>query len=304
MDRYAVIGHPIAHSQSPKIHAMFAQQTRQDMEYLALQAPLDGFRQTIIEFFAKGGKGVNVTLPFKEQAHALATECSTEAEYASAVNTLMPARPASLANFPAPVRSTDGRRESAPSYCYGHNTDGQGLVADLQLNIGFHLAGKSVLLVGAGGAARGCLHPLLEADVARLTIANRSPAKAHALVAMVADKRRNRRAGDSELDACALTDSEHLLQRPYDLIINASSASLQAEVPALPPDLVRSDQLIYDMMYSHADTAFIAWCRQQGATQCADGTGMLVEQAAAAFYLWRNVMPDTAPVLEMLRKGL
>ncbi|MAM88426.1 shikimate dehydrogenase [Allohahella sp. A8] len=304
MDMYAVIGHPIAHSKSPKIHAMFAQQTRQDMEYLALQAPLDGFRQTVSEFFAKGGKGVNVTVPFKEQARAFATECSIEADFSGAVNTLMPERPAGSAVLPTPMRSADGRRESQPRFSYGHNTDGEGLVADLQTNIGFRLAGQSVLLIGAGGAAKGCLHPLLEAGVSRLTVTNRSPAKAFALVSMAAENRRSRRSDDSVLDACALADTEHLLKSPYDLVINATSASLQADVPDLPPDLIRADQLIYDMMYSHDDTAFIAWCKQHGARNCADGIGMLVEQAAAAFRLWRGIMPDTAPVLEALRKGL
>jgi shikimate dehydrogenase len=269
-DRYAVIGHPIAHSKSPAIHAAFAAQTAQDMAYEALLAPLDGFVETVARFREQGGRGLNVTVPFKEEAWRLTDRLSERARLAGAVNTLV----------------VDGHGFS------GDNTDGAGLVRDLEF-LGCHPAGARVLLLGAGGAARGVVLPLLEAGAARLFIANRTPDRARALQAHFAghDARGVLRAGGWE-DAAGT---------PCDIVINATSASLSDEAPPLPAGLYAPDSLAYDMVYGRGLTAFLAQARAQGAARVADGLGMLVEQAAEAFALWRGVRPDTAPVRAQLR---
>lgn len=271
-DRYAVIGNPIAHSKSPRIHAEFARQTGQDLRYVALLAPLDGFVEVAQAFAAGGGCGANVTVPFKEAAFQLANARTPRAQAAGAVNTL---------------------RFSESGDILGDNTDGAGLVRDLTANLGFDLAGRRILLLGAGGAARGVILPLLEAAPATLFIANRTAAKAAALASDLrihAGNAAEKLAGGG-LDA--------LPGRCFDLVINATSASLAGELPPLPDDLFAPDALAYDMMYGR-DTPFLAFARQQGA-RTADGLGMLVEQAAEAFALWRGVRPDTAPVLAALR---
>lgn len=274
MDRYAVIGNPIAHSKSPLIHAAFARQTGQDLSYEALLGPLDGFAATVRAFQAAGGRGMNVTVPFKLEAHALASEHSPRAEAAGAVNTLA-FRP-------------DGT-------IFGDNTDGAGLVRDLVANLGCPLAGRAVLLLGAGGAARGVVLPLLGAGPARLVIANRTPGKAEELVRQLAPE-----AGPS---AMAPSSFAALAGQAFDLVINATSASLGDEAPPLPPGLYAPGALAYDMMYGKGDTPFLAAARADGAARLADGLGMLVEQAAESFLLWRGLRPDTAPVLAALRTG-
>jgi len=266
-DSYAVFGNPIAHSKSPLIHAAFAHQTGQDMVYSAMLVPLDGFREAVSAFRAQGGCGANVTVPFKEQAYALATRHTPRALAAGAVNTL---------KFEA-----DG--------LLGDNTDGAGLVHDLVANLGFSLAGQRILLMGAGGAARGVILPLLEQQPASLFIVNRTADKAIALAQSFGDQRNLSGGGYAALSGT------------FDLVINATAASLAGDLPPLPEDVFAPNALAYDMMYGK-DTPFLAFARTHGA-RTADGLGMLVEQAAEAFYVWRGVRPDTASVMQMLRSA-
>lgn len=273
MDRYAVIGHPIAHSKSPQIHAAFARQTGQALSYEAILGPLDGFAATVTAFHEAGGRGLNVTVPFKLEAHALATRLTPRAAAAGAVNTL--------------ALSASG--------ILGDNTDGAGLVRDITANLGCPLVGRRVLLLGAGGAARGALLPLLEAGPSALTIANRTEAKAQALAATFAGK------AVVNPDACGFAA---LAGRRFDIVINATAASLADEAPPLPASLYAEGALAYDMMYGRGDTPFLAAARADGAARLADGLGMLVEQAAESFLLWRGVRPDTASVLADLRSQL
>jgi len=261
-DRYAVFGHPIAHSKSPQIHAAFARQTGQDMTYEAILAPKDGFAASVAQFIATGGRGANVTVPFKEEAFRLASRLSPRAERAGAVNTLV---------------FGDG--------ILGDNTDGAGLVADLTRNLHCTLAGRRILLLGAGGAARGVIEPLLDQQPAALVIANRTVGRAQELADLFGRGVR----------ACGLGAPD----APFDLVINATAASLAGELPPLSPRVFTADTLAYDMMYGR-DTPFLAFARSHGAAT-ADGLGMLVEQAAEAFWLWRGVRPDTAPVIAALR---
>ncbi|MDD3674836.1 shikimate dehydrogenase [Thauera propionica] len=274
MDRYAVIGHPIAHSKSPQIHAAFARQTAQDISYEAILAPLDGFVATVQAFRAAGGRGMNVTVPFKLEAFALADRHTPRARAAGAVNTL--------------AFGADG--------ILGDNTDGAGLVRDLTVNLGCALQGRRVLLLGAGGAARGAILPLLGERPAVLAIANRTMAKAEELVrAFAAD------AGETRLSASSFAA---LAGQSFDVIINATAASLSDDVPPLPPGLYADGALAYDMMYGRGDTAFMAAARTDGAARVADGLGMLVEQAAESFTLWRGIRPDSRAVLAELRRQI
>ncbi|MGE5489912.1 MAG: shikimate dehydrogenase [Actinomycetota bacterium] len=270
-DRYCVFGNPIGHSKSPAIHAQFAAQTGQDLTYEALLAPLDGFAGAVADFVAAGGKGANVTVPFKEEAFRLSTRRTPRAERAGAVNTL--------------AFGTEG--------ILGDNTDGAGLTRDIEANLGFSLNGKRVLLLGAGGAARGAIAPLLACKPASLAIANRSAGKAVALAEEFSD------LGD--LHGGSFAD---LAGQSFDAVINATSASLAGDALPLPPGLFAPGSLAYDMMYGKGDTPFLALARQQGAGRLADGLGMLVEQAAEAFLLWRGVRPDTGLVLAALRAQL
>ncbi len=266
-DRYAVIGNPISHSKSPLIHRMFAAQTGQDISYEAIEAPLDGFAATIERLRNAGYKGCNVTVPFKQQAFQLLPEgmqviCSEDAENAMAANTL----------------SFSGNRIQI------QNTDGSGLVRDLEENLNIDLEGKNILLVGAGGASRGVLSPLRRAG-ANITITNRTEDKAHFL------------AKRFRMASCSY---EGLLEKQFDIVINATSAGLTDSQIPLPESIFTPNALAYDMMYGR-ETPFMAFARDQGA-QVADGLGMLVEQAAEAFFIWRGVRPDTRPVLDALHK--
>jgi shikimate dehydrogenase len=263
-DRYAVVGNPIAHSRSPQIHTLFAAQTDQDLRYETLLAPLDAFAATVRGFIAAGGAGLNVTVPFKEQAFRLADTLTPRARAAGAVNTL---------SF------TDGR-------IAGDNTDGAGLVADITHNLGTAIAARRVRLIGAGGAARGVILPLLEQQPAQLALVNRTADKAVALAQAF--------AGCNACDFATLAGA-------FDLVINATSAGLSdAELP-LPPGIFATGCLAYEMVYGK-QTAFLNQARSAGA-RCADGLGMLVEQAAEAFFVWRGIRPDTAPVLKTLRSA-
>ncbi|MBT0959722.1 shikimate dehydrogenase [Denitromonas iodatirespirans] len=271
MDRYALIGHPVAHSKSPAIHAAFAAQTGQAMSYERILAPLDGFVDTVRAFINEGGRGMNVTVPFKLEAFALADQLSPRARAAGAVNTL---------SFGA-----DG--------IHGDNTDGVGLVRDLVANLDCPLAGRRVLLLGAGGAARGALQPLLDAGPARLHLANRTAAKARELAAHFTQL-----AGSVAFSAGGFDD---IGSDPFDVVINATSASLSAAAPDIPASVYAPGALAYDMMYGIEPTAFLRAALAAGAARTADGVGMLVEQAAESFLIWRGVRPDTAPVLTPLR---
>ncbi len=267
-DLYAVFGNPIAHSKSPQIHAVFAGQCVQAMRYTAILAPVDGFAAAIAEFIAAGGRGANVTVPFKEEAYRLATRLSERARIAGAVNTL---------TFNA-------------GDIVGDNTDGEGLWRDLSRNLSLSLAGKCILLLGAGGAARGVVAPLLESAPERLTIANRTPAKAQRLAELF--------AADGAVSGVAYAD---LAGQRFDLVINATAASLADELPPLPAGIFSADSLAYDMMYGRGETPFLAFARQNGAARGSDGLGMLVEQAAESFRLWRGVRPSTQELIARLR---
>lgn len=267
-DNYVVMGNPIAHSKSPDIHRAFAAQTQQALTYQTLLVPLEDFANTAKQFFAApDAKGANVTVPFKEQAFALCDELSERAQLAGAVNTL--------------IKLADGRLR-------GDNTDGLGLVSDLQSHV--DLQHVKVLLLGAGGAAKGCLLPLLDAGVASITIFNRTFAKAQQLATVAPSK-------------CTACESADLAQG-YDVVINSTSASLHGQLPQVPSHIIAAHTVCYDMMYGKEMTAFNQWAQAQGARQVIDGLGMLVGQAAHSFNLWRGVLPAVAPVLQQLRQQL
>jgi shikimate dehydrogenase len=272
MDRYAVIGNPIAHSKSPRIHALFAAQTGQPLSYEALLGPIDAFVATVEAFRAAGGRGLNVTVPFKLEAFDFADRHTPRALAAGAVNTLA----------------------FGPDGVLGDNTDGAGILRDITVNQACPVAGRRVLLLGAGGAARGTILPLLEAAPASLTIANRTASKAAELADEFA-------TGALTPHGCGFAA---LAGQQFDVIINATSASLSDAAPDLPAGLYAPGSLAYDMMYGKGDTPFLAAARQQGAARLSDGLGMLVEQAAESFLLWRGVRPDTAPVLAAMRAAI
>ncbi len=270
--QYLVIGNPIAHSKSPDIQNRFAADTMQDLHYGRLLAPLKGFAATLQQFITQGGKGANVTVPFKLEAYALATNLTARAKAAGAVNTL----------------KFDG------SGILGDNTDGVGLVTDVVRNAGYDLAGKKILLLGAGGAARGVMLSLLKSSPAKLVIANRTTVKAGELVQQFQPF-----AVGCELSACGFV----ALKQQFDLVINATSASLQADLPPVAAQVFGAATLAYDMMYGKQPTVFMQFATLHGA-QVRDGLGMLVEQAAESFFVWRGVRPLTDAVLAALRAQL
>lgn len=267
-DRYAVFGNPVSHSRSPDIHHAFAAQRGEDLVYERIEAPVDGFPAAVAAFFDAGGRGANVTVPFKEQAFDLCERLTERARQAGAVNTLW---------------RVDGA-------LHGDNTDGAGLVADLRGNQGWALAGRRVLVLGAGGAVRGVLGPLLAQGPAEVVIANRTLGRAEALVERFAGQ-------GAPMHAAALDQ----LQQPFDVLINAISAGLHGDMPALDPALVAPGSVAYDMVYGAQPTPFMRWAQRHEAAAVCDGLGMLVEQAAEAFQVWRGWRPDTAPVLAGLR---
>jgi len=272
-DHYAVVGNPITHSLSPRIHTLFAAQTGQDMVYTALLAPLDGFAATVAQFAASGGRGLNVTLPFKQQAFQLGTRISERARAAGAANTL---------SFSGDEISVD-------------NTDGAGLVRDLVVNLGCTIKGKRILLLGAGGAARGVARPLCLEGPLHLLIANRTANRATQLATELAAESSS--AGLA-MAGCGLSQ---LGGQVFDLIINATSAGLSDSALDLPTGLFAPGSVAYDMVYGR-ETPFLRQARLGGASVVADGLGMLVEQAAESFLLWRGCRPDSAPVLRQLRQ--
>lgn len=267
-DRYAVMGNPIAHSKSPRIHTLFAQQTRQELTYDAILVDTGSFAQAVDEFRQSGGKGVNVTVPFKQDAWELADHRSAGAELAGAINTL----------------------SFYDNQCHGDNTDGTGLVRDLVCNLSIKLKDKKLLVLGAGGAVRGVLEPLLEQKPGKITVANRTSSKARELAAHFASHGNIIGTGYDDLE-----------RRPFDVIINGTAASLQGNVPPVAEACVGRGTCLYDMMYRSDPTPFMLWGTRLGAGSCFDGLGMLVEQAAESFAIWRGVRPDTIPVIRQLR---
>lgn len=272
MDRYCVFGNPIGHSKSPAIHAAFAAQTGQVLTYEARLAPLDGFAAAVQAFIAEGGKGANVTVPFKLEAHKLAQALTVRAQAAGAVNTLHFTEQGTI----------------------GDNTDGAGLVADIVNNAGVAITGKRVLLLGAGGAARGVVLPILEHRPARLVIANRTVATAEELARQFAAL-----GGADVVSGCGFGQ----VAGPFDIVINATSASLQGDLPPLPDGVFAPGTLALDMMYGAQPTVFMQYAREHGAL-VRDGLGMLVEQAAEAFAVWRGVHPATGQLLHQMRAAL
>lgn len=270
MDQFAVFGNPINHSKSPLIHQAFAEQTGVEHHYGRICAPIDGFPQALSAFFEQGGRGANVTLPFKQQAWEFADQLSERAALSGAVNTVK--------------KLSDGQ-------ILGDNTDGIGLLSDLE-RLKMINAGDKVLLVGAGGAARGVILPLLSAGVT-LTVVNRTAARAEELAGLF--------AASGTIRACGF---EQLTDQHFDLIINATSSGVNGETPPLPAAVIHADVRCYDMFYQSGLTPFLRWCQAQGMAHLADGLGMLVGQAAHAFYLWHGVMPEIAPVITQLKQAM
>ena len=268
VDQYAVVGHPVAHSLSPFIHSLFARQTGQSMSYRLMDAPPEGFIEQVSGFFADGGRGVNITLPHKTRAMTLAGELTERARQAGAVNTLAARRDGTL---------------------LGDNTDGAGLVQDLTVNLKLAIKRRRILLIGAGGAARGVIAPLLALEPQTIVLANRTAERAVALAAVFASLGAVQGAGFGQIDGL-----------PFDLVINATSASLTGELPDVPPAAFGRDTFCYDMAYGKGDTPFMRWVHSLGCREAVAGWGMLVEQAAESFRLWRGVRPLTAPVLAAL----
>lgn len=270
IDRYAVFGNPISQSKSPFIHTLFARQTNQSMTYTAELAPVDGFVAAAEAFFAQNGKGCNVTVPFKEDAYRLATRLTERAQLAGAVNTLK--------------KLDDGE-------ILGDNTDGEGLVQDLLQNQ-VVIEGARILLIGAGGAARGVIKPLLDQKPAEIVITNRTLSKAQTLQEMFAS-----------FGSIKAVEMAHI-EQSYDIIINSTSSSLSGELPAISSAIFSSNSTVYDMMYGSGYTTFNQWAIEHNAAVVYDGLGMLVGQAAESFMLWRGIRPGTKQILRELRKNL
>jgi len=271
-EQYAVFGNPITQSKSPAIHQHFAQQTQQDIHYSKQLVPADGFALAAAEFFKAGGKGLNITMPFKLDALEFADTLTERARLAGAVNTL--------------AQQQDGS-------ILGDTTDGLGLVADISINLSWPIAAKSVLVLGAGGAVRGVLEPLLQELPNKLVLANRTAAKAELLAQQF-----------SHLGQISGGGFDDLAGQQFDLVINGTAASLAGDLPPLPAGLLSPQACCYDMAYGNEPTVFMRWASEQGAVDCADGLGMLVGQAAESFTLWRGIKPDTQMVIDQLRQSL
>lgn len=268
-DCYAVMGNPIAHSKSPQIHTAFAHQTGQNLAYTPILVEMGKLEEAITAFHSQGGKGLNITIPFKAKAWNLMHKCSPQAQRAKSVNTIIIKEDGSL---------------------FGHNTDGIGLIRDLIDNHGKRISGQQVLLLGAGGAASGVIEALLAQKPSHLVVVNRTPAKAIDLATQF-----------SLFGTITGGGYELLTNRSFNLIINATASSLQGELPPLPGGILHPGGWVYDMMYGNKPTAFMEWGQIQGAEQSLDGLGMLVEQAAEAFFIWRKIQPYTAPIIAQLR---
>ena len=270
IDNYCVMGNPVAHSKSPQIHTAFAEQTRQNIFYQAIFVDDGKFNEAIKEFQERGGKGLNITVPFKGDAWEMADYKSGKAERALAVNTI---------SF-----NVEGK-------IIGDNTDGVGLIRDLTINQKLSIKNKHILILGAGGAVRGILDPLLDEKPDRVAIANRTVSRAEKLADIFSDR--------GDVSACGF---DELLNNSFDIIINGTSASLQGDVPPLPESILKENTCCYDMMYSAIDTPFVAWAKAHGSGKALDGLGMLVEQAAESFFIWRGVRPETSNIIQSLKK--
>jgi len=270
IDNYAVMGSPVAHSKSPQIHTAFAEQTKQDIFYQAIQVDDGRFKAAIKDFQTQGGKGLNITVPYKGDAWEVSEARSSRAERALAVNTI----------------SFDNAGK-----IIGDNTDGIGLVRDLTINQDIAIKDKDILILGAGGAVRGILDPLFDEYPGRVVIANRTVSRAEKLADIFSDR--------GDISACGF---DGLAGSSFDIVINGTSASLQGEVPSLPEALLNDNACCYDMMYSSIDTPFVSWAKAHGASKASDGLGMLVEQAAESFFIWRGVRPDTSNIIQLMRE--
>ncbi len=270
-DAYAVIGNPITHSKSPLIHTEFSKQTKQDMHYEAIFAPLNGFTEAIKLFQQNDGKGMNVTIPFKFDAYKISTQLTEQAEAAQAVNTLV----------------FDGNE------IYGHNTDGTGLIRDIITNLGFTITAKRILLCGAGGAASGIILPLLKQKPSMLVISNRTVQKAYKL----------QNQFSSYNNIIVSDNNKDVAEKEFDLVINATSASLTGKSLLLPKGIFATGSLAYDLMYGNEQTHFLQLAQKEGAGYLSDGAGMLVEQAAESFFLWRGIRPETKELIKTLRES-
>jgi len=277
MDKYCVFGNPIKHSRSPFIHQSFAKTTQQTLHYDTCLVELNGFIEAVNDFIAKEGKGANVTVPFKEQALTLADKLTERARLAGAVNTLT---------------FKEGE-------IYGDNTDGEGLVQDLLRNT-VQLKGSRILLLGAGGAAKGVVLPLLAQNPKSITIANRTISKAEKIIEQFSNDK-NPDKNNGKLTACGF---EHVAEQEFDVIINATSASLSGNIPAISASIINSNTVCYDMVYGKSLTPFLAWAKREGAIRIIDGLGMLVGQAAESFDIWRGIKPSVDPVINELRASL
>lgn len=271
-DRYALMGHPVSHSWSPFIHGLFARATQQNMQYRLIDVPPERFRAEALQFFVDGGKGLNVTVPHKQAAAELVNELAPRAGEAGAVNTI---------------------HQKASGELVGDNTDGIGLVTDLEVNLGLALAGMRILILGAGGATRGVLGPLLERRPALLAIANRTVARAQELATEFAG-----------LGTVVASGFDAVEAAPFDLVINGTSASLEGSAPAVTPAAIGAGTVCYDMAYAKGETPFTRYARERGAKAAHKGWGMLVEQAAESFLIWRGIRPPTRPVLALLTSSV
>jgi len=265
---YAVFGNPVKHSKSPQIHSLFAKQTGIALNYQAIEVPLDNFNEYVKYFSSQGGKGLNITVPFKEEANSLCDSLSQRAKLCASVNTIW----------------------FEDNKIHGDTTDGKGLINDLIINHAIDINNKSVLILGAGGSVKAILEPLCEQKPEKIVIANRTVSRAEELAEKFSDK--------GNIVACSYSE---LVNQSFDLLINGTSLSLAGELPPLPETIIKNESCCYDLMYSDTDTIFMKWAAAQGASKVLDGLGMLVEQAAEAFSIWHGIKPDTAPVIKSLR---
>jgi len=267
---YAVFGNPVKHSKSPQIHTLFAEQIGIALKYQAIEVPTENFNEYVKLFSSLGGKGLNITVPFKEDACSVCTSLTQRAENSGSVNTI---------------------RIDEHKNIHGDTTDGQGLINDLTINYSINLKNKSILILRAGGSVKAILEPFCNQEPGSIIIANRTVSRAEQLAKKFSDQ--------GNIEACSYAE---LSNRSFDLIINGTSLSLRGELPPIPGIVINNGACCYDLMYSDTDTIFMKWAAEQGASKVVDGLGMLVEQAAEAFLIWHGVKPDTAPVIQALKK--
>ncbi len=269
VSNYAVFGNPITHSKSPQIHSLFARQTDIILNYQAIEVPIDNFEKYVRHFASQKGKGLNITVPFKEEAFSLCDTLTERAKISGSVNTIW---------------------FDEYEKIYGDTTDGKGLINDLTINYAVDITSKSVLILGAGGSVKAIIEPICETKPDKVIIANRTVSRAEQLIEKKSDYK--------NIEACSFAEFP---ESPFDIVINATSMSLTGELPPIPSAVINSNTCCYDLMYSDTETVFMKWASEQGASKVIDGLGMLVEQAAESFYIWHGVKPETAPVIKSLR---